>query len=179
MDFENLINAFIPYGLPSLVIGVAVGIVFAIADKILAKKNKTVSAYLPLAVATALCVIFSLVISPDEFVLEQTTSAGLLSGSLSTAVFAFIKNLKSKTADFTAIKSLLSCYVDDKKASELNKKISDLLKDKNADLPERILNLLEKENLNEIAAKDVAEKICDKVEQASLPNGNVQDKDKK
>ncbi|MDY6367788.1 MAG: hypothetical protein SPL13_04685 [Clostridia bacterium] len=179
MDLENLINAFIPYGLPSLIVGVAVGIVFAIADKILAKNGKTVSAYLPLAVSFVLCVLYSVIISPENVVLEQSTSAGLLSGSLSTAVFAFIKNLKSNKADFTPIKSLLSCYMDDKKASELNKKISELIKNKDENLPDSILNMLKKENLNEIAAKDVAEKICGETVKTPPQVGDGQDKDKR
>ena len=174
MDFENLINAFIPYGLPSLVIGLAVGIVFSLVERMINKRGATVSAYLPIAVSVGVFIVYSAIFSPREIFSEQTISAGLLSGSLAAAVFAFIKNLKSGNTDSVALKSLLYCYFDQKKAKNLCKKINELIKSGSKNLPEEILDLLKKEDLNDFSVKELVKKICE-----NFTQNNIDDKDKK
>lgn len=174
MDFENLINAFIPYGLPSLVIGLAVGIVFAIVDRLIYNHDSTISTYLPIAVAMVIFIVYSAFVSPNEIFSEQTISAGLLSGSLAAAVFAFIKNLKSGNSDISALKSLLYCYFDQKKAKILCKKINELIKNKNKNFSEELLKLLEKENLTDFAINELIKKICN-----NFMQNEVNNKDKK
>ena len=157
MDFENLINAFIPYGLPSLIIGVATGVAFYFTDLVLSKNLKSVNPYLPLGVSFALTLVYALIFSPTQTFSEQTVSAGLLSGSLSVAIFVFIKNLKNGNTDCETLKSLFACYTDNKKAASLYKKTAKLLK--NGLNEEEFLSELDKiiaeEGLNAFAAQQI------------------------
>ena len=169
MDFENLINAFIPYGLPSLIIGVATGVAFYFTDLVLSKNLKSVNPYLPLGVSFALTLVYALIFSPTQTFSEQTVSAGLLSGSLSVAIFVFIKNLKNGNADFNAIKTVISCYLDEDQAKKLYKKLLAEIKKGGDDLDERIKNLLESQDVSKETIKELL---------ASLTE-NAKNKDKK
>ena len=163
MDFENLINALIPYGLPSLIIGTFVGAAYFFAEIILRKKDKTIDAYLPLITGFSVYFIYALAFLPIKEVLsEEGISSGFLCGSLSAGVFVFIKNLKNKNADgLSAIISLLSCYTDEKRAKTAAKKIAEILQGGNFsdDITEKILALIVGEGINSAIAKTLAENV--------------------
>lgn len=168
MDLQNLINTFIPYGLQSLIIGTAVGMAFSVLDFFLKKKNVEIDALFPLVSGFVLFLVYALISMPiSEVLSEEATSAFFLCGSVSTAVFVFIKNLKNKNADDkNALKTLLSCYTDGKKAKKVSKKIAEILGENltGKEFTEKIFSLLQEEGINSVAAKNLSEKIAEEKE---------------
>ena len=162
MDLQNLINAIIPYGLPSLLIGITVGAIFFAADKIVAKKDKTVEAYLPLITGFCAYFIYALTFMPiKEVFSEGSYSSSLICGSLSAGVFVFIKNLKNGNGNGGALFNFLSCYTDEKKAKSLSVKIVKIFAENltETEIAEKILSLLSAEKINDPTAKSITENL--------------------
>lgn len=166
MNFENLINDFIPYGLPSLIIGVSVGVAFFVVNAFLSKNHAEIDAIYPLITGSAIFfAYFCLTCPKNDIFSESMTSANILCGSFSAAVYVFIKNLKGANAeDKNALNNLLSCYTDVKNARALSGKIKKIVKNTENlnELSENISSLLKSEGINSSAAVSVAEKIAEK-----------------
>lgn len=159
MDLQNLINAIIPYGLPSLIIGVTVGTVFFAVDKLLKKKDKYVEAYLPLTVGFIAYLVYAFIFTPvEEIFSEGSYSSCLICGSVSAGVFVFIKNLKNGDTKLKdGLYCLLSTYTDLNKAKNLSKKIAKVFSENltEKEITDKILSILKEENLSDAAAKNL------------------------
>ena len=157
----NLINALIPYGLPSLVIGFFIGIAVALINAALNKRDKEIDSFLTLAIGFIAFFPLSLILGQRELLGEEGISAALLCGSLAAGLSVFIKNLKNGKTDTDALKSVISCYINVNDAKKLTSKIKEaaLNSSSKTELKEKLAEILSESNTPSPAITELAERI--------------------
>ena len=114
MNYIDFFLPFIYYGLPSVIIGILVGVICFLLDKFLPNKIKALP-LISFLLGVLLYFIYDIIFVSKGFSLsEEVISAGLICGSLGLGFFAFIKNLKSgnsvKSPIFSIIQEILSNF---------------------------------------------------------------------
>lgn len=95
MNYIDFLLPFLTYGLPSLVIGILVGVICIMLNRFLPNKIKALP-LLSFLLGVLLYFLYDIIFVSKGFSLsEEVISAGLICGSLGLGIFAFIKNLKS------------------------------------------------------------------------------------
>ncbi len=107
MNYIDFFLPFIYYGLPSVIIGILVGVICFLLDKFLTKKIKALP-LISFLLGVLLYFVYDIIFVSKGFTLsEEVISAGLICGSLGLGIFAFIKNLKSGNLNKSPILSII------------------------------------------------------------------------
>lgn len=88
---------FFPYGIPSLIIGILVAVIYAVIEKFLKSESAVkIKRYLPFLSGIVLNFLYSLLIKGfNRSISIDTVYYGVISGSFGTLIFTLFKKIKS------------------------------------------------------------------------------------
>lgn len=180
MNSAIFINYLLPYGAPVIITAICVSLLSYLLKKFLPKNFAVfIKIYFPFLAGIVLYFVYDAIfISHAIYFSQETISMGVLSGTLSTVIFAFIKNLKNGKVItdqvILAIEGILCDTVEKTVLLGLANKIKELFTTEQAEeqlvflIAEEIVKASKNDDL--LTALPLATLIVDSVKSLEKPN---------
>lgn len=180
MNSAIFINYLLPYGAPVIITAICVSLLSYLLKKFLPENFAVfIKIYFPFLAGIVLYFVYDAIfISHAICFSQETISMGVLSGTLSTVIFAFIKNLKNGNVItdqvILAIEGILCDTVEKTVLLDLANKIKELFTTEQAEeqlvflIAEEIVKASKNDDL--LTALPLATLIVDSVKSLEKPN---------